>query len=148
MKRINEQIALKELGSRIETLLEQFVHHMSAEHNRQDDEEYYCDYLQQYLWPFTKACLWPRAARPSRLYHLLARIHSFDVPPSVPSSDCPACNKSVDALRKFSTEISKLKGYAKFVAAGVCLDCFKAGGNYDRACRTPHKKGEGVAYYY
>lgn len=148
--RTSERIALQELGNNIGLLVEDFADWSSAKHEHEDDRYNDCDYLQrlvqQYLRQLTAGSLWPRRARPHLLCDVLNRIDIFPFTPVPLPCFCELCSTYPTALDDLHSNLQTLKEQAKSVAAGVCLDCFKAGGKFDGECRIPHKIGECVAY--
>ena len=55
---------------------------------------------------------------------------------SCEAAHCVSWQKTAD----FGRQVTQLKQQAKDVSAGVCLDCFKAGGRFEGECRFKHDK--------
>lgn len=105
-----------------------------------------CDSLRRLallrLQTLAAAKLWPENTQDSRLAGYLRSIREFIVPDIGATASIDLCGRCIATLTEdnFNNLAFDLEALAEAIFAGVCLDCFRAGGSNEGSCRSQHAK--------
>lgn len=102
----------------------------------------------QYMWALYENGVWPSAEPASQsLQYRISALMDFRAPKISRTLAC-SYESCPSIVNDFKDAIENAKVEASELFAGLCLDCFKSGGDYQGQCRFKHEKNPDQAYEY